>query len=141
MSALIAPTHIDPSPPASLEEALRAEIPANDQPPATLDRARLRRVVRAIQEQRVCVIRYASEPGGAPCDRAIEPIAVTSTHGAISVMAWCRLRRDLRTFRLDRVRSVTLTAEHFDDHPGIALERFIQGRRRELGKQARRPLR
>lgn len=128
-------------PSASIEETLRADPAANDPPPTTLDRPRLRRVVRAIHEQRVCVIRYASEPGGAPCDRAIEPLAITATNGVVSVMAWCRLRRDLRTFRLDRVRSVTVTAEHFDDHPGIALERFIQGRRRELGGRALRPLR
>ncbi len=132
--------HVAPAQ-TSLEETLRTSLPANDAPSAAPDQPRLRRAVRAIDEQRVCLIRYASEPGGAVCERAIEPLAITSTRGALAVLAWCRLRGDLRTFRLDRIRAIALTSEHFDDHPSLALERFIQGRRRDLRKHAPRPLR
>ncbi|MDO9022656.1 MAG: WYL domain-containing protein [Deltaproteobacteria bacterium] len=117
---------------ADLESQLRIAAPANDPPPGPQQQAVLRRVARAIQERRVCVLRYASEPGGAPSTRAIEPIAVVSTRGALGLLAWCRLRRDLRTFRLDRIAAIALAAEHFTDHPGLALERFIQRRRRTL---------
>ena len=114
-----------------LDSTLRSSIPAND--PATSSRpAVLRPIARAIHERRVCVIRYASEPGGAPSTRAVEPLAVISTRGALGLLAWCRLRRDLRTFRIDRIRSISLAAELFDDHPGLALERFIEHRRRDL---------
>lgn len=117
---------------ADLESKLRIAAPANDQAPAALQQAILRRVARAIQERRVCVVRYASEPGGAPSTRAIEPLAVVNTRGALGLLAWCRLRRDLRTFRVDRIAAIALAAEHFADHPGLALERFIQRRRRTL---------
>lgn len=130
------PLRIEPislAEPTSLEATLRASQPANDAAPS-VDRFSVRRATRAIRELRVCVIRYASEPGGAICERTIEPFAITSTRGSLSILAWCRLRRDIRTFRFDRVRSITVTNERFDDHPGVALERFIQGRRRDLRK-------
>jgi predicted DNA-binding transcriptional regulator YafY len=135
----ISSNHQQVSPPQiTLEQALRATPPANDPP---IDRLRLRLTVRAIHEQRVCLIRYASEPGGAICLRAIEPLTISSSRGALAVLAWCRLRGDLRTFRLDRIRNIALTTERFDVHPALAFERFIQGRRRDLRKQEPRPLR
>lgn len=138
MSAIHSANQQNSPPQTALEQALLATPPANDPP---TDRPRLRLLVRAVHEQRVCVIRYASEPGGAICLRAVEPLTLTSSRGALAVLAWCRLRRDLRTFRLDRIRYIVLTTERFDDHPALALERFIQGRRRDLHKHEPRPLR
>lgn len=118
--------------PASLASTLRASQPANDPAPTAQQQALLRRATRAIEARRVCVIRYASEPGGAPSTRTIEPLAVTSTRGSLGLLAWCRLRRDLRTFRVDRIAAITVLGDRYDDHPGLALERFIQRRRRAL---------
>jgi predicted DNA-binding transcriptional regulator YafY len=118
--------------PTSLASALRSAPPANDATPTPQQQALLRRATRAIEARRVCVIRYASEPGGAPTTRSIEPLAVTSTRGSLGLLAWCRLRRDLRTFRVDRISAITVLGDRYDDHPGLALERFIQRRRRGL---------
>jgi predicted DNA-binding transcriptional regulator YafY len=115
-----------------LDSALRSSVPANDPVPASRHPAVLRPISRAIHERRVCVIRYASEPGGAPTTRAVEPLAVISTRGSLGLLAWCRLRHDLRTFRIDRIRSISLADDRFEDHPDLALERFIQHRRRAL---------
>lgn len=115
-----------------LDSALRSSVPANDPIAPARHPAVLRPISRAIHERRVCVIRYASEPGGAPTTRAIEPLAVISTRGSLGLLAWCRLRRDLRTFRVDRIRSISLADDRFEDHPDLALERFIQHRRRGL---------
>jgi predicted DNA-binding transcriptional regulator YafY len=117
---------------ADLNSTLRIAAPANDQAPGAHHQAILRRVALAIQERRVCVLRYASEPVGSPSTRAIEPLAVVSARGTLGLLAWCRLRRDLRTFRVDRIAMIALAAEHFAEHPGLALERFIQRRRRTL---------
>ncbi len=122
----------DPTSQQPLEATLRATAPANDTMAGARSTAVLRRAARAIHDRRVCLVRYASEPGGAPSARAIEPLAVISTRGSLGVLAWCRLRRDLRTFRIDRVTSLTVTAERFSDHPDLALERFISQRRRDL---------
>lgn len=130
------PAFTTPIPPATeeagLELALRSSIPANDPVTPSRQQAIARRAARAIQERRVCVIRYASEPGGAPSTRVIEPLSVVSVRGALGLLAWCRLRRDLRTFRFDRIGDIALGDERFRDHPGLALERFIQHRRRDL---------
>ena len=115
-----------------LKTTLRVLPPANDPVTVGPEQEVLRRVTRAIRERQVCVILYSSEPGGAPTTRAIEPIAVITTRGSFGILAWCRLRCDLRTFRTDRIRGILRTVERFEDHPGLALERFIQHRRRDL---------
>jgi predicted DNA-binding transcriptional regulator YafY len=120
------------APPAGLDSLLRASPPANDPAPSNEQQTLLRRAARAIEARRVCVIRYASEPGGAPSTRAIEPLVVTTTRGSLGLLAWCRLRRDLRTFRIDRISAITVLGDRYEDHPGLALERFIQCRRRAL---------
>ncbi|MDB4930193.1 MAG: Helix-turn-helix type 11 domain protein [Myxococcaceae bacterium] len=135
MNATARPAPIEPTPSTettALASVLRASPPANDPAPTPQQQALLRRAARAIEAKRVCVIRYASEPGGAPSTRSIEPLAVTSTRGRLGLLAWCRLRRDLRTFRVDRITAITVLGDRYEDHPGLALERFIQRRRRAL---------
>lgn len=130
--ATLAPRSDVPAPGgAALRLSLRVP-PANDAEAPPERRALLRRLSRAVERRLVCVIRYASEPGGAPATRAIEPLAVTASRGSFGVLAWCRLRADLRTFRMDRIEALAVSTDHFEQHPGLALERFIQHRRREL---------
>lgn len=43
--------------------------------------------------------------------RVVEPVGVFSTGRGWYLAAWCRLRRDARAFRLDRVLKVTLTTD------------------------------
>ena len=58
----------------------------------------------ALAQRRPLRITYAG-PSGAS-ERAIEPLYTTSRGGLTYLIAYCRLRQDQRTFRLDRVVSV-----------------------------------
>ena len=76
---------------ADLASTMLIAAPANDRAPGAHQQATLRRVACAIQERRVCVLRYASEPGGPPSTRAIEPLAVVSARGTLGLLACLHL--------------------------------------------------
>ena len=58
-------------------------------------------------------ITYRSVSKEETTDREIEPWAVFATLGRWYVMGYCRLVEDERTFRVDRVRDLTVTDESF----------------------------
>ena len=47
--------------------------------------------------------------------RKIEPCAMYSTNNKWILIAWCHLRKDLRAFRIDRIRHFKILPEHFED--------------------------
>jgi len=50
-----------------------------------------------------------------PTERLIEPLAIYSMEEKWIVIAWCRLRKDYRSFRLDRVQHFQILRENFED--------------------------
>jgi predicted DNA-binding transcriptional regulator YafY len=46
-----------------------------------------------------------------------------------SPAAWCESREDFRNFRLDRISSLDVLAEKFEDTPGRTLEDFVKNAR------------
>ncbi len=51
-----------------------------------------------------------------PTVRVIEPFALYSTQENWIMIAWCRLRKDFRSFRLDRIRAMHTQEERFEPH-------------------------
>ena len=66
----------------------------------------------AAQQERCLAIRYRSMHGDETA-RVIEPYGLVYRAGRWYVPAYCRLRRDLRVFRLDRVREVEPHEQRF----------------------------
>ncbi|NIJ52865.1 helix-turn-helix transcriptional regulator [Dyadobacter arcticus] len=56
--------------------------------------------------------------------RTIEPFALLSTQENWLLIAWCRLRKAFRTFRLDRIRNLAILNEKFEPHNMTLLEYF-----------------
>jgi len=74
--------------------------------PETALRARL--IAQAITERRVVRVLYTDERGKAS-RREVEPVT-TLVHGDHwYLVGWCRLRRGIRAFRLDRLQAVEPT--------------------------------
>jgi predicted DNA-binding transcriptional regulator YafY len=51
---------------------------------------------------------------------------------AESLAAWCELRQDTRSFRIDRIQQLSVLDEHFRDEPGKTLPdqlRAVEGER------------
>lgn len=72
----------------------------------------LRAVEQALGDERALAIAYAGRDG-AVTQRTVEPILLAHTGRQWYLVAWCRLRTDVRWFRLDRIADAHLTAEHY----------------------------
>jgi predicted DNA-binding transcriptional regulator YafY len=100
---------------ASAEATRLAEIMRFFAQPGQLDfeDPRLLVIQQAIQEKRVVWIRYHSYRQEQTTQREIEPEALEYGDGAWYISAYCRLRREPRSFRLSRVEELRLQAETF----------------------------
>ena len=79
---------------------------------------------RAIRDRRVLQILYEDE-SGAGTERRIRPLGLLFYGPKWLLPAWCELRRDFRSFRLDRVAAVQTTDERFRPEPGRTLADFL----------------
>lgn len=73
----------------------------------------------ALRDDRLLEIEYWTEARGALGTRVIEPHLLVNARDAWYLVAWCHRARDQRTFRVDRIRSATVLAEHFSRRPEI----------------------
>ena len=71
----------------------------------------------AIRDSRKVHIAYADE-GGRRSHRTIWPIAMAYYVDVTLIGAWCELRADYRNFRVERIASSTVLAEHFTQDNG-----------------------
>lgn len=55
--------------------------------------------------------------------RSIEPFALYSTQDNWLLIAYCRLRKAFRVFRIDHIQNITSTNEHFESH-NMTLEEY-----------------
>ncbi|WP_281256710.1 helix-turn-helix transcriptional regulator [Tabrizicola aquatica] len=84
----------------------------------------LRSLREAIRQRHV--LRLAYRDGEArPSDRRIRPLALWCFAEGWMVSAWCELRQDFRTFRLDRIAALAQTGVAFADDPATSLSAFL----------------
>ena len=69
-------------------------------------------VNNGIDNSKVAVMEYDSSQKGISI-REIEPMAIVYKDRKRHLVAWCRLRNDYRSFRLDRLNSIKLKKEEF----------------------------
>jgi predicted DNA-binding transcriptional regulator YafY len=86
-------------------------------------RERLDIFSRAIDERRKTSFAYRDETGGAT-ERTVRPLALLFWGGTWTLAAWCELRTDFRTFRVDRADAVE-TGEPFASESGKTLDDYL----------------
>ncbi|MCP2342293.1 helix-turn-helix transcriptional regulator [Actinomadura rupiterrae] len=64
----------------------------------------------AVSGHRVLALRYG-DAAGTVSEREVEPAGLLSRHGQWYLIGWCRTRRAVRAFRLDRIQDARLTSE------------------------------
>jgi predicted DNA-binding transcriptional regulator YafY len=69
-----------------------------------------------------------------PEERLVHPFGLHFWGAKWTLVAWCELRQDYRTFRLDRIANATLTDEGFREQPGRNLEDFLARIRAQTGQ-------
>ncbi|MDE1895189.1 MAG: YafY family transcriptional regulator [Pseudomonadota bacterium] len=114
-------------PPALRERSARTRIyaPVWRDPHQAAFAARLDRLHAAIEAHQVLQLAYRDE-GGALSTRQVEPLCLAFWGGKWTLGSWCRLRRDFRNFRPDRIESLADTAECFEDRAGCNMEAYLK---------------
>ncbi len=94
---------------------------------------RLLPVQQGVVQRRVLRLAYRGSGKADDTQRDVEPLGVAYYGGAWYLVAWCRLRRALRHFRVDRIRRLELLAERFPPRPDFNLARHLreEGARRD----------
>jgi len=81
---------------------------------------------QAIVDKKVIHLEYFSSYKEETTLRDAEPIGLFYYAQAWHFIGWCRLRKDYRDFRLDRIRKLVIKEERFDDTPHPSLKEYIQ---------------
>ena len=90
--------------------------------PLSFDLAELRRAVRSqlkVHFRYTDVLRQRTE-------RTVRPLSLAYFGPVWILAAWCELREDFRTFRLDRIEGFEVTAERFRPERGKTLHDFLK---------------
>jgi predicted DNA-binding transcriptional regulator YafY len=93
-------------------------------------REKLDTLHNAAQERRVVLIAYTREDGQ-PSVRRLHPLALYFWGGTWTLAAWCELRNDFRSFRVDRMQHLEGLDEVFMPKPGQMLSDFLRKIRTE----------
>ncbi|KQV88310.1 MULTISPECIES: helix-turn-helix transcriptional regulator [unclassified Roseateles] len=96
--------------------ALYAPLPALD--PATS--AHLTAMREATEDRRKLKVGYL-DLGGVKSERIVRPLACLFWGPVWTLAAWCELRNDFRSFRVDRVETLEVLEETFRDEAGKTL--------------------
>lgn len=86
--------------------------------------AHLTPIRRAIRERRKLDINY-DLLADASTSRRIRPLGLAFFGPFWMLASWCELRRDFRTFRIERITTLKVTSETFRDEPGKTMEDFL----------------
>ncbi len=90
--------------------------------PITFDLAKLRQALRAELKVRFSYRDYV----GSGSERTVRPLSLAYFGPVWLLAAWCELRTDFRTFRLDRIDGFTVLNERFRHEPGKTLHDFLK---------------
>jgi len=88
------------------------------------DASGLGRVREALGARRKVRLKYRSE-NGSETERVVRPLGAFFWGRVWTLTAWCEMREDFRSFRLDRVAEIELLEEAVVDEPGRTLRDFL----------------
>ena len=88
-------------------------------------RERLDTLHAACLTQHAIHFKYTREDGVAS-ERGARPLALAFWSGVWTLAAWCELRNEFRSFRIDRMDEVSVDASAFTPRRGQALEDFMK---------------
>lgn len=88
-------------------------------------------VQRALAQRRVLAIDYRGARRPDMTRRQVEPLGLVYYSDNWHLIAYCRLRRDVRDFRTDRICRLQVQPEYFSGHDDFTLQRYLEEAARE----------
>jgi predicted DNA-binding transcriptional regulator YafY len=97
--------------------------------PAQKDYRTYREFIKVIQEaiEERKVLQFLYHPRDqSPAERRVDPYAVHLHNGSLYVIGHCHLRKDIRTFVVDRMQKIKLTEDSFTMPFDFSLESYLR---------------
>ena len=94
--------------------------------PSGLDQRMLLPIQQAIVSRRVLRMTYRARARDDDTVREVEPLGVTYHNAAWYLVAWCRLRKDFRYFKIERLRALEVSEEKFAPRPDFSLHDHLR---------------
>jgi predicted DNA-binding transcriptional regulator YafY len=83
-------------------------------------------ITKAVSHKFVLRMEYFSGKTEEHTQRDVEPIGIVHYSGRWHMIAWCRLRNGYRDFRVDTIKTLKNTNEHFDSRNLFTLQEYFQ---------------
>ena len=106
-------------------EELRRSVRFSNGPRPPAPTGHLQQLQQAIEAQRVVRIQYYVASRDEESDRHVEPYALLAYSGAWYLIAWCRVRKGMRDFRVDRIAHLEPTRETFARRADFDLDAYL----------------
>jgi predicted DNA-binding transcriptional regulator YafY len=116
-------------------DAVPMYAPSFDTPTSDSVRATLEILRGAIEKCRLVQIGYRDASGGVT-DRTLRPMALLFWGNVWTLVAWCELRHDFRSFRPDRIKHLKVKEETFLPERGQRYEDFLARFKKSFEAQA-----
>jgi predicted DNA-binding transcriptional regulator YafY len=87
-------------------------------------------IQRGLAERRVLALDYQAGQRRELTQRQVEPLGLVYYADNWHLIAYCRLRRDVRDFRTDRILKLQLQTELFTGHADFSLKRYLEAENR-----------
>jgi predicted DNA-binding transcriptional regulator YafY len=89
-------------------------------PKRTNDTIHLQQVLQSIAQKNVLQLDYFANHNQQHSKRDVEPVGIYYLGERWYMVAWCRLRKDYRTFKFGSINKLTVTEERFEQqHPSL----------------------
>jgi predicted DNA-binding transcriptional regulator YafY len=111
-------------PPERMRAAERVPIFALGFRVQEVERLNLDLLAKAIDERRRVHFAYRDADGGAS-ERTVRPLALHFWGQVWTLASWCELRRDFRTFRIDRAERIVPQEDRFPNETGKTLDDYL----------------
>ena len=112
-------------PPAARAAAESLALFAVSQGPDEATRERLHRLRLATEQRRFVDVDYL-DLKGQRSRRRLRPLGCVFWDAVWTLAAWCELRQGMRSFRIDRIETLTVLDEQFRDEPGKTLPDLLR---------------
>jgi predicted DNA-binding transcriptional regulator YafY len=83
-------------------------------------------VSQAIDKRKTMQMRYYSASRNSTARREVDPYHLWFAAGGLYLIAYCHLRKDVRLFAVERIRSISLTDHPYQMPLGFNVEEYVQ---------------
>jgi predicted DNA-binding transcriptional regulator YafY len=83
-------------------------------------------IQRALAERRVLRMDYCKSGAAESERRDVEPLGLIYYDDRWHLIAWCRVRKDYRDFRTDRIGNIFALPERFEGHDDFSVKNFLE---------------